>query len=87
MAKATQKVFTSQFNADYIDSDGKVSHFLECWDTRRDHSDILLVANAEDLVFSHATVNTDEVKFVLLKESQLNFAAIGEKGIFHRDDE
>ncbi|WNO29916.1 hypothetical protein [Bacillus phage SDFMU_Pbc] len=87
MAKAVRKVFISQYNAHHIDLEGKLTQHVTCWDTRRKNTNILLVANEEDLEFDHATVVDDEIAFVLRKGSQLNFAAVGEKGIYHYDDE
>lgn len=87
MSKTVQKVFTDERVSDFIDAEGKTTNYILCWDDRRKHTDILIVANAEDLRFDHATVTKDEITFIIRKGAQLQFAAVGDKGIFHYDEE
>lgn len=87
MSKAVRKVFISCYNAHHIDSEGRVSQRITCWDTRRKNTNILLVANEEDLEFDYASVYHDQLTFVIRRGAQLRFAAVGDNGIYHYDKE
>lgn len=87
MSEIVQKVFTSELSSDFIDAEGKTTHYILCWDERREHTDILIVANAEDLRFDHATVTKDGITFIIRKGAQLHFAAVGDRGIFHYEED